>query len=61
VVALLQALADEPVVVDLAIDGEGDALIGVGEGLGAAPCMSVRKPPVWNRDTDRETYRRRRC
>src|SRR4051794_16304150 len=42
-VALFQALADEPVVVDLAIDGEGDALIGVGEGLGAAPCLSVRK------------------
>lgn len=45
-VGLLQALPDETVVVDLAVDGERDGVIGVGEGLGAALCLSVRKLPL---------------
>ena len=34
VVRLLQALPDKSMVVDLAIDGEDDGFIGIGQGLG---------------------------
>lgn len=45
-VGLLQVLPDETVVVDLAIDGERDGLVGVGEGLGAALYLCVRDLPL---------------
>ena len=41
VVGRLQALADKTVVVDLAVGGEDDALIGIGERLGSALCSVV--------------------
>lgn len=42
VIWLLQALSDQPVVVDLAVDGQNDAIVRVGQGLGAAVCSFVR-------------------
>jgi hypothetical protein len=39
VVGLLQRLPDKTVVVDLAIDGEDNALVGIGKGLSSALCV----------------------
>jgi hypothetical protein len=39
VVCLLQRLPDKTVVVDLAIDGEDNALVGIGKGLSSALCV----------------------
>lgn len=39
VVGVLQALANKTVVVDLAIDGEDNAVIGIGEWLSSALCF----------------------
>ena len=39
VVGGLQVLADQTVVVDLAIDGEDDGAVGIGQGLSARLCM----------------------
>jgi hypothetical protein len=41
VVGLLQALPDQTVVVDLAIDGEDNALISIGKWLSSALCFFV--------------------
>ena len=35
----LEALADQSVVVDLAVDGKNNAVIGVGERLSSALCI----------------------
>ena len=37
----LEVLSNQTVVVDLAIDGEDDALIGIGEWLSSALCFPV--------------------
>ena len=41
VIRLLQALSNQTVVVDLAIDGENDGLVGIGKRLGAGLCGIV--------------------
>ena len=41
-VGVLQVLANQSVVVDLAIDGEDNALIGIGEWLSSALCFLMR-------------------
>ena len=38
----LQVLADQAVVIDLAVDGQDNALIGIGEWLSSALCFLVR-------------------
>ena len=38
-VGVLQVLADKTVVVDLTIGGNGNAVIGVGEGLSTGLCI----------------------
>jgi hypothetical protein len=43
VIWLLQGFPDKTVVVDLAVDGEYNALIGIGEWLSSALCFSVRR------------------
>lgn len=40
-IRVLQVLPDQPVVVDLAVDGENNALIGIGEWLSSALCFLV--------------------
>lgn len=44
-VGVLQVLADQAMVVDLAIDGQNDALIGIGEWLSSALCFLVSCRP----------------
>ena len=45
VIRLLQVLPDLSVVVDLAVGGEDDGLIGVGQGLGARLCLLCERAP----------------
>lgn len=44
-VRVLQVLANQAMVVDLAVDGQNDALIGIGEWLSSALCFLVSGRP----------------
>jgi hypothetical protein len=41
VVLLLEVLSDVTMVVDLTVDGENDAVVGVGQGLSARLCREL--------------------
>jgi hypothetical protein len=44
-IRMLQVLSNKTVVIDFAVDREGNGLIGIGEWLGSALCSGVSRSP----------------
>jgi hypothetical protein len=55
----VEVLANETVVVNLAVDGKDDRVVLVGQGLSTRLC--VRLVPVYVAVNTRSTYRRQQC
>jgi hypothetical protein len=63
VVLLLQPLSQDPVVVDFAVDGQGNGAIIVDEGLRSGVCcefsMQIRKREAWHEHEPTPTIHKR--
>lgn len=60
VVSLLEVLSNVTMVVDLTVDGENDAVVGVGQGLGSGLCEKLSVVRA-SRCQELTTYQHRQC